>query len=83
MPHTEKDTYKRKGICFRCMFGEHRHCYVAAGESICQCNLSIHDLPAAKVALGMDANSIPPKFPEEPASNDRFFFLPPQRILVP
>lgn len=75
-------TADKRGICYYCMHGEHKHCYVMTEKTTCQCALSLHDRSAACHALGMGDATVP-RFPEEPAANDRFFFMPPGRILVP
>lgn len=75
-------TADKRGICYYCMHGEHKRCTVMSEKTSCQCCLSLHDRSKACRVLGMSDAAVP-RFPEEPAANDRFFFMPPGRILIP
>ena len=67
----------KKGICYRCMFGSHKHCYGDSPKTICVCAREGHVIEAAKIVLGMNPELTPPAFPEDPTDGmDRFYFIP-------
>jgi hypothetical protein len=64
---------RRDGICYRCMYGDHKFCYGHGPKTACCCKENLHDLERAKHNMGKFGTPMP--LPETPTDQERFYFV--------